>query len=111
MLLCEGSKAFQLALVHAGLRHTVQLDRYAAGKGRPDAVLHGGKLVFAALFAQCGIDTVRITGGEPLVRRGVEQLTAGLKAIPGIRRVALTTNGVLLAQKRRLHRSVTERRR
>ena len=46
----------------------------------------------AAQFAQCGIDTVRITGGEPLVRRGVEQLTAGLKAIPGIRRVALTTN-------------------
>ena len=56
-------------------------------------------LRLAALFAQCGIDTVRITGGEPLVRRGVEQLTAGLKAIPGIRRVALTTNGVLLAQK------------
>ena len=45
-------------------------------------------LRLAALFAQCGIDTVRITGGEPLVRRGVEQLTAGLKAIPGIRRVA-----------------------
>lgn len=41
-------------------------------------------LRLAALFAQCGIDTVRITGGEPLVRRGVEQLTAGLKAIPGI---------------------------
>ena len=56
-------------------------------------------LRLAALFAQCGIDTVRITGGEPLVRRGVEQLTAGLNAIPGIRRVALTTNGVLLAQK------------
>ena len=56
-------------------------------------------LRLAALFTQCGIDTVRITGGEPLVRRGVEQLTAGLKAIPGIRRVALTTNGVLLAQK------------
>ena len=38
-------QGFQLALVHAGLRHTVQLDRNAAGKGRPDAVLHGGKLV------------------------------------------------------------------
>ena len=64
-----------------------------------EVLTHDEFLRLAALFAQCGIDTVRITGGEPLVRRGVEQLTAGLKAIPGIRRVALTTNGVLLAQK------------
>ena len=56
-------------------------------------------LRLAALFARCGIDTVRITGGEPLVRRGVEQLAAGLKATPGIRRVTMTTNGVLLAEK------------
>ena len=55
-------------------------------------------LRLAALFAQCGIDTVRVTGGEPLVRKGVEQLVAGLKATPGIRKVTMTTNGVLLAQ-------------
>ena len=55
-------------------------------------------LRLAALFAQCGIDTVRVTGGEPLVRKGVEQLVAGLKATPDIRKVTMTTNGVLLAQ-------------
>ena len=55
-------------------------------------------LRLAALFAQCGIDTVRVTGGEPLVRRNVAQLVAGLKAIPGIRKVTMTTNGILLAQ-------------
>ena len=55
-------------------------------------------LRLAALFAQCGIDTVRVTGGEPLVRKGVDQLVAGLKAIPGIRKVTMTTNGILLAQ-------------
>ena len=55
-------------------------------------------LRLAALFAQCGIDTVRVTGGEPLIRKGVEQLVAGLKATPGIRRVTMTTNAVLLAQ-------------
>ena len=55
-------------------------------------------LRLAALFAQCGIDTVRVTGGEPLVRKGVEQLVAGLKATPGIRKVTMTPNGVLLAQ-------------
>ena len=52
----------------------------------------------AALFARCGIDTVRVTGGEPLVRKNVAQLVAGLKATPGIRRVTLTTNAVLLAE-------------
>ena len=55
-------------------------------------------LRLAALFAQCGIDTVRVTGGEPLVRKNVAQLVAGLKAIPGIRKDTMTTNGILLAQ-------------
>ena len=55
-------------------------------------------LRLAALFAQCGIDTVRVTGGEPLVRKNVAQLVAGLKAIPGIRKVTMTTNGILLEQ-------------
>ena len=55
-------------------------------------------LRLAALFARCGIDTVRVTGGEPLVRKNVAQLVAGLKATPGIRRVTLTSNAVLLAE-------------
>lgn len=49
------------------------------------------------LFAACGIDTLRLTGGEPLLRAGVPQLTARLKAVPGIRKVTLTTNGTLLS--------------
>ena len=64
-----------------------------------EAVLsHEEFLRLAALFARCGIDTVRVTGGEPLVRKNVAQLVAGLKATPGIRRVTLTTNAVLLAE-------------
>ena len=55
-------------------------------------------LRLATLFARCGIDTVRVTGGEPLVRKNVAQLVAGLKETPGIRRVTLTTNAVLLAE-------------
>lgn len=43
-----------------------------------------------------GIDKVRITGGEPLVRRGVEDLVAMLANVPGIRDFGLTTNGILL---------------
>ena len=77
--------------------------RYCMPEGVPK-LAHGDILTYeeflrlAALFARCGVDTVRVTGGEPLVRKGVEQLVAGLKATPGIRKVTMTTNGVLLAQ-------------
>lgn len=47
------------------------------------------------LLAGMGIDKVRITGGEPFVRRDVMDLFRGLAATPGIRTIALTTNGTL----------------
>ncbi len=47
--------------------------------------------------ATLGIDKVRLTGGEPLVRRDLPILIEKLSAVPGIRDVGLTTNGVLLA--------------
>jgi len=46
-----------------------------------------------------GIRRLRLTGGEPLARRGIEELVARLTAIPGIEAVALTTNGALLPAK------------
>mgnify|MGYP005837513887 CR=1 FL=1 len=49
--------------------------------------------------AGMGVRKVRITGGEPLVRRGIEILVRMLAEIPGIRDLAMTTNGVLLAQR------------
>ena len=49
------------------------------------------------LFAALGVDKVRLTGGEPLVRRGLDRLVAGIKAVAGIKGVYLTTNGLLLA--------------
>jgi GTP 3',8-cyclase len=50
------------------------------------------------VFAELGVRTVRITGGEPLVRRNVEHLVQLLAAVPGLD-LALTTNGALLPQK------------
>jgi len=47
-------------------------------------------------LAPTGLRKVRLTGGEPLVRKNVPELAARLTAIPGIREVTLTTNGILL---------------
>ena len=52
----------------------------------------------AGVFAGLGVRTIRITGGEPLVRRNVEYLVELLAAVPGLE-LALTTNGSLLEQK------------
>jgi cyclic pyranopterin phosphate synthase len=51
------------------------------------------------LFSELGVRKVRITGGEPLLRRNIEQLVAAIASLPNINDVALTTNGVLLAGK------------
>lgn len=47
-------------------------------------------------FISLGVEKIRITGGEPLVRPGLPALLQTISAIPGIRDIALTTNGVLL---------------
>ena len=48
------------------------------------------------VLAAMGVDEVRLTGGEPLVRRDLPRLVAMLATVPGVRDLALTTNGVLL---------------
>jgi len=53
---------------------------------------------FVRIAVSLGITKVRVTGGEPLVRKGLPLLIAKLCAIPGVRDLALTTNGVLLAR-------------
>jgi len=57
-----------------------------------------------------GVRKVRLTGGEPLLRKGLETLVAMLAGIPGLEDIALTTNGVLLAQKARALRDAGLRR-
>ena len=52
---------------------------------------------FVRVAATLGIDKVRLTGGEPLVRRDLPKLVAMLADVPGIKDVGLTTNGILLA--------------
>src|SRR5581483_453384 len=51
------------------------------------------------VFAGLGVEKIRLTGGEPLLRARVEDLVSSLAAIEGIDAVCLTTNGSLLADK------------
>jgi cyclic pyranopterin phosphate synthase len=58
------------------------------------------------VFARAGVDRVRLTGGEPLLRRDVPELIRMIAQKPAIRDLALTTNGVMLADyARALHRA------
>ena len=52
---------------------------------------------FTRVAVSLGVDDVRLTGGEPLVRSQLHRLIASLHRIDGLRKIALTTNGVLLA--------------
>jgi molybdenum cofactor biosynthesis enzyme MoaA len=59
----------------------------------------------ARLFTHLGVSKVRLTGGEPLLRRDLEVLVAMLARLPGLE-LTLTTNGSLLAEKaQRLHQA------
>ena len=57
--------------------------------------------VLVDVFADLGVDRVRLTGGEPLVRRDLSRLVKLIAEKPSIRDLAITTNGVLLAEKAR----------
>jgi cyclic pyranopterin phosphate synthase len=53
---------------------------------------------FVEIAAPLGIDKVRLTGGEPLMRRELPRLVGMLSKVPGIKDIGLTTNGILLAE-------------
>ncbi len=48
------------------------------------------------IFSELGIRKVRITGGEPLIRKGIDELVIKIRSVPEIKELALSTNGVFL---------------
>src|SRR5438093_13070475 len=64
--------------------------------GRDEILSYEEIARLVGVLAEMGVDEVRLTGGEPLVRRDVPVLVPLLAATPGVRDPALTTNGVLL---------------
>ena len=117
---CTGSLAFILARIIKMLldnyqRHINYLRlsitdrcnlrcRYCMPEEGVEMVGHGALLTYEEIvrtievFARSGISKVRITGGEPLVRRGVVDLIKRIARIQGINDLSLTTNGVLLKE-------------
>jgi cyclic pyranopterin phosphate synthase len=53
-------------------------------------------LTLVRVAASLGVDKIRLTGGEPTVRRGLVDLVREIRVVPGIQRVAMTTNGLRL---------------
>lgn len=63
----------------------------------PEALLTVAEIVrVARLLVSLGIRKIRLTGGEPTLRPGIDRLVAQLAALPGLETLAMTTNGVLL---------------
>ncbi|MDD5169442.1 MAG: GTP 3',8-cyclase MoaA [Syntrophales bacterium] len=66
--------------------------------GHNDILRYEEMLRVIRCCVRLGISKVRITGGEPLVRRGIVDFIARLKSVPGLTDISLTTNGILLKQ-------------
>jgi cyclic pyranopterin phosphate synthase len=62
-----------------------------------DILTYEELLRLSRLCVRLGIEKIRLTGGEPLVRKEITGFVRSLKTIPGIRDISLTTNGVLLS--------------
>lgn len=67
-------------------------------KGHKAVLSYEELLLIAEVAVGLGIEKIRVTGGEPLVRIGVVGFLERLAAIPGLRHLALTTNGLLLEE-------------
>ena len=73
-------------------------DEHVAFAPRSDVLTFEEIERFVRVAARLGVSKIRLTGGEPLVRAELPTLVEKLAAVPGIEELALTTNGMLLAQ-------------
>ncbi|MCL5774026.1 MAG: GTP 3',8-cyclase MoaA [Firmicutes bacterium] len=65
----------------------------------PEEILRYEEILRVARIAiSLGISKIRITGGEPLVRKGITGFVSELSSLPGLEDISLTTNGILLAE-------------
>jgi cyclic pyranopterin phosphate synthase len=77
---------------------SIQRGQDGRDTGTPSTLGFGEILHIVRLFAECGVEKVRLTGGEPLIRRDIVRLIRELAAIGSIEDLSVTTNGVFLEQ-------------
>src|SRR3990172_2558757 len=68
------------------------------GPGTEEILSDENLLLLARTAVGMGIEKIRITGGEPLLRQGIVGLLSRLGEIPGLKKLVLTTNGILLTE-------------
>ena len=86
------------------LRCLYCMPQHGAGFDRWEELLTYEEITqLCQIFAELGIRKIRITGGEPLVRRGIAGLISQIREISGICEVALSTNGVFLKEQALFH--------
>jgi GTP 3',8-cyclase len=79
--------------------YCMPFEEYSAWIDRHELLTYEEIARLVAIFLALGMEKIRLTGGEPLVRKGLEELIAKLSPLPGLRDLCLTTNGALLAEK------------
>ena len=72
---------------------------FAYSKNRADYLTHAEMVRLVQIFVQLGVRKLRLTGGEPLVKKDLPELISDLARIENLDDIALTTNGYFLAQK------------
>ena len=78
--------------------------------GHNDILRYEEIIRISRIASRKGISKIRITGGEPLVRKGIANLVADMNALPGIEEISITTNGILLqSAARALHKAGLQR--
>nr|CAD1831317.1 unnamed protein product [Ananas comosus var. bracteatus] len=64
-----------------------------------DLLSHDEIIRLADLFVSSGVDKIRLTGGEPTIRKDIEDICLHLSSLKGLKTLAMTTNGIVLAKK------------
>jgi cyclic pyranopterin phosphate synthase len=83
---------------HCNLRCVYCMPEDMTFRPNADMLQDDELLLLTRLFADLGFEKIRLTGGEPTVRKNVVEIVRGITHTPGIRDVSMTTNGVLLAK-------------
>src|SRR3990172_8920900 len=83
---------------HCNLRCVYCMPEDQTFRPRQELMQDDEILAFVSLFADLGLDKIRLTGGEPTVRARVVDLVRGIAATPGIRSVSIDRKSVLLGK-------------